>query len=140
MPWTTKDYPISWKNLDPITRKKAIDIANAMLLDGYKEDQAIPIATAQAEKWKENADASDLAELKRKDVTKHKAPTGPSGARLMDDNVIVRYSPAQKEWMVISEEARNADSYHPTKVEAVKRAKEIAAKRGTKVIAEKKTQ
>ena len=140
MPWTTKDYPISWKNLDPITRKKAIDIANAMLLDGYKEDQAIPIATAQAEKWKENADASDLAELKRKDVTKHKAPTGPSGARLMDDNVIVRYSPAQKEWMVISEEARNADSYHPTNVEAVKRAKEIAAKRGTKVIAEKKTQ
>ena len=65
MPWTTKDYPVSWKNLDPLTRKKAIDIANAMLLDGYKEDQAIPIATAQAKKWKEEANASDLAKLKR---------------------------------------------------------------------------
>ena len=140
MPWTTKKYPISWKNLDPITRKKAIDIANAMLLDGYKEDQAIPIATAQAKKWREDADASELAELERKDVTKHKAPTGPSGARLMDDNVIVRYASSQKEWMVISEEAQNADSYHRTKVEAIKRAKEIAAKRGTKVIAEKKLQ
>ncbi len=138
MPWTTQKYPVSWKNLDPITRKKAIDIANAMLLDGYTEDQAIPIATAQAKKWKEDADASDLAKLKRKDVTKHKAPTGPSGARLMDDNVIVRYSPERKEWMVISEEALNADSYHHSKPEALKRAKEIASKRGTKVIAEKK--
>lgn len=45
MPWTMEDYPQSLKNLDKLERKKAIDIANAMLKDGYKESDVIPIAT-----------------------------------------------------------------------------------------------
>lgn len=49
MPWNMKDYPASMKNLDPLVRKKAIDIANALLDDGYPDDRAIPIATSQAE-------------------------------------------------------------------------------------------
>ena len=48
MPWTMNDYPQSWKNMDELERKKAIDIGNAMLKDGYKEGDAIPIATEQA--------------------------------------------------------------------------------------------
>ena len=51
MPWNVRDYPASMKNLDPLVRKKAIDIANALLADGYSDDRAIPIATSQAEKW-----------------------------------------------------------------------------------------
>lgn len=35
MPWNVRDYPASMKNLDPLVRKKAIDIANALLADGY---------------------------------------------------------------------------------------------------------
>lgn len=38
MPWTMNDYPQTWKHLDELERKKAIDIANAMLKDGYKEE------------------------------------------------------------------------------------------------------
>jgi uncharacterized protein YdaT len=32
-------------------RNKAIEIANALLADGYEEGRAIAIATAQAEEW-----------------------------------------------------------------------------------------
>ena len=34
MPWNMKDFPASMKNLDKLTRKKAIDIANALLDEG----------------------------------------------------------------------------------------------------------
>ena len=30
MPWTMEDYPQSWKNMDKLERKKAIDIGKAM--------------------------------------------------------------------------------------------------------------
>ncbi|GHC40433.1 DUF2188 domain-containing protein [Pediococcus acidilactici] len=51
MPWTKKDYPSSMKNLKERVRNKAIEIANALLQEGYDEDRAIPIAISQAEKW-----------------------------------------------------------------------------------------
>jgi uncharacterized protein YdaT len=51
MPWTYDDYPTSLKNLTAEVRRKAIDIANALLDDGYGDGRAIAIATAQAEKW-----------------------------------------------------------------------------------------
>jgi hypothetical protein len=56
MPWTYQDYPASMKNLATPTRHKAIDIANALLDEGYDEGRAIPIATAQAEKWAQRRD------------------------------------------------------------------------------------
>ena len=49
-----------------IGKKKAIDIGNAMLKDGYQEDNAIPIATKQAEDWYKNATEDDLKALKNK--------------------------------------------------------------------------
>ncbi|MFQ4134852.1 DUF2188 domain-containing protein [Nodosilinea sp. PGN35] len=51
MPWSYDDYPTSMKNLTAEVRRKAIDIANALLDDGYGDGRAIAIATAQAEKW-----------------------------------------------------------------------------------------
>lgn len=51
------DYPTSMKNLAPLIRKKAIDIGNALLADGYPDDRAIPIAISQAEKWYQEASA-----------------------------------------------------------------------------------
>ncbi|RYL91011.1 hypothetical protein EWI07_11105 [Sporolactobacillus sp. THM7-4] len=55
MPWTMKDYPASFKNFDPELKKKAIDIANRLLINGYPEGRAIPIAISQAKKWKQHA-------------------------------------------------------------------------------------
>lgn len=66
MPWTMEDYPQSWKNMEPLERKKAIDIGNAMLKDGYKEENTIPIATKQAENWYQTASKKELEELKNK--------------------------------------------------------------------------
>ncbi|WP_172250250.1 hypothetical protein [Saccharibacillus deserti] len=54
MPWNKKDYPQSMKNLDERVREKAIEIANALLDEGYEEGRAIAIATAKAEEWDEN--------------------------------------------------------------------------------------
>lgn len=54
MPWNKSDYPVSMKNLKPRIRHKAIDIANALLDEGYDEGRAIAIATAKAEEWDEN--------------------------------------------------------------------------------------
>lgn len=51
MPWTMIDYPSSLKNLNKATKKKAIDIANALVDEGYNENKAIPIATKQAKEW-----------------------------------------------------------------------------------------
>ena len=53
MPWTIERYPVSMKNLPPVVREKAIVIANALLEDGYGEDQCIRIATAHAREWGE---------------------------------------------------------------------------------------
>ncbi|WP_345784145.1 DUF2188 domain-containing protein [Paenibacillus lacisoli] len=54
MPWNKKDYPPSMKNLDPRIRNKAVEIANALLEEGYEEGRSIAIATARAEEWNEN--------------------------------------------------------------------------------------
>ena len=55
MPWDLNDYPNSMKNMHPLVRKKAIDIANALEEEGYEDDRAIPIAQSQAQEWYDNA-------------------------------------------------------------------------------------
>lgn len=59
MTWTKQDYPASMKNLPAGTREKAIEIANALIDDGYEEGRAIPIALSQAEKWADNDTPKD---------------------------------------------------------------------------------
>jgi len=44
-------YPTSMQFMDAPVRDKAFDIFNALLDEGYEDDQAIPIAIAQAKKW-----------------------------------------------------------------------------------------
>ena len=50
MPWNESHFPRSMTNLPPQVRTKAIEIANALLEEGYDEGKAIRIAIAQAEK------------------------------------------------------------------------------------------
>jgi uncharacterized protein YdaT len=51
MPWTAAYYPASMKNLPPLVRDKAIEIANALLESGHPEGQAIRIGIARAKQW-----------------------------------------------------------------------------------------
>ncbi|AME06387.1 DUF2188 domain-containing protein [Bacillus velezensis] len=67
MPWSMKDYPQSLKNLEEPVKKKAIEIANAMVDEGYEEGRAIPIATSQAKEWKENASKEEIDQLMKHD-------------------------------------------------------------------------
>lgn len=137
MPYTANDYPDSLKNFDEATRLKAIDIINAMLAEGYEEGDAIPIATAQAKAWAEKASATDKKKLRQKDLTDHSA-SGPSGARLLDEDVMVQYRDEDKKWEVRTKGALRADSLHDTKKEAEGRAKAIMAHRDSDLIVRRK--
>jgi uncharacterized protein YdaT len=54
MPWSETSYPQSWKNFTAEVRRKMIEIANSLLGEGYEEERAISIATAQGKEWAEN--------------------------------------------------------------------------------------
>jgi len=51
MPWNSDYFPTSMKNLPPLAREKAIEIANALLAEGMDEGKAIRIAIAKAKEW-----------------------------------------------------------------------------------------
>ncbi len=53
MPWDESYYPASMKNLPPQIRAKAIEIANALLEEGYDEGKAIRVGIAKARQWGE---------------------------------------------------------------------------------------
>ena len=51
MPWNQSYFPQSMRNLPPQVREKAIEIANALLAQGYDEGKCIRIGIAQAKRW-----------------------------------------------------------------------------------------
>jgi len=51
MPWDENSYPASMRRLPSRVRRKAIEIANALLEEGYEEGMAIRIAIAKAKEW-----------------------------------------------------------------------------------------
>ena len=51
MPWNETFYPPAMKHLPMPVRSKAIDIANALLEQGYDEGKAIRIGLAKAREW-----------------------------------------------------------------------------------------
>ena len=53
MPWNESYYPRSMEHLPSLVRSKAIEIANALLEEGYEEGKAIRIAIAKAKEWAE---------------------------------------------------------------------------------------
>src|SRR5690625_6908711 len=86
MPWTLNDYPSSFKNFEKAKKKKAIDISNALIEEGYRENQAIPIAIEQAKEWYDNANEDDRESyLKQGEVTKHDHKY-ESNPELLDEN------------------------------------------------------
>lgn len=53
MPWSATHFPPSMLHLPEPVRGKAIEIANALLEEGYEEGRCIRIAIAQAKRWAE---------------------------------------------------------------------------------------
>lgn len=51
MPWTSDYYPASMRHLSPVTREKAIEIANALLAEQMEEGMAIRVAISRAKQW-----------------------------------------------------------------------------------------
>jgi uncharacterized protein YdaT len=51
MPWTAGQPPVSMRNLPIKVRRKAVEIANALLREGIDEAKAIRIAAAKARAW-----------------------------------------------------------------------------------------
>jgi uncharacterized protein YdaT len=51
MPWYNGDYPPSYKNQPAKLREKAVEIANALLLDGTEEGIAIATGLKRAREF-----------------------------------------------------------------------------------------
>lgn len=138
MPWDTNDYPNSLKNLDTAIRKKAIDIANAMIEDGYKEEQAIPIATEQAKKWHDNASENKINQVIQmsdqdlKDSDDNRSVENP---KLMEKSEHV--IPHEDGWAVKVQGAKQPSNVFSTKEEAAEQAEKIAENKQTSVIIHK---
>lgn len=132
MPWNMRDYPQSMKNLPRLQRKKAIDIANALLADGYPDDRAIPIAMSQAEKWYDDASKSELDELKKEanpsKSDKHGSDANPE---LLDADVEVKHR--DDVWVVRSVGSRRVAGRFHTKRDAVARGRRIASNKGSRL-------
>ena len=82
-----------------------------MLKDGYKEGDAIPIATKQAEEWYKDASKEELEELKHKHITQHQKIHQHD--ELNDEDVHVYYE--DHEWKVKTEDAKQASDTFSTK-------------------------
>jgi uncharacterized protein YdaT len=113
MPWTKGDYPESLKNFEPRTRNKAVEIANALLKDGYEEGRAIAIATSQAKEW-----AEDHPQISRQDKQKRKQE---------DENNNLHVLPFEGKWAVKVEGADEPEFVVDTKAKAVKEALKLAS-------------
>lgn len=125
MPWDLSDYPDSFKNLDQVVRKKAIDIANALLDNDYSEGRAIPIATEQAKEWADNASEEELKSYKySSSPSKGDSHEDTTNEELLDNDVLVYYE--DDSWKVRTKDAKQADSTYDQKDDALKRAEEIA--------------
>lgn len=132
MPWDLKDYPNSMKNLSKLERKKAIDIANALLAEGYEDDRAIPIAMSQAEKWIANASGTEKSDFgKEAAPTKHDRHESKGNPELIAADELVKYEDGQ--WIVIAKGAKQASDTFERKTDAVKRAREVAQNKGSKL-------
>jgi uncharacterized protein YdaT len=60
MPWDSIHYPSAMAHLPNPIREKAIEIANALLAEGYEEGMCIRIAISKAKQWGQARGLIDL--------------------------------------------------------------------------------
>ncbi|MBR7552645.1 DUF2188 domain-containing protein [Allobacillus sp. GCM10007491] len=139
MPWDKNDYPSSLKNFDEATRNKAIEIANAMIEEGYDENRAIPIATDQAKEWADGASKDEKDEMKNisnSTLKDHEEDEYDTDLDLLDNDVLVK--PHEDGWAAQTVGAERADQVFDKKEDAIERAKEIAENKESKVLVQDK--
>src|SRR5699024_11273140 len=125
--------------IDTPELKKAIDIANAMVNEGYDEGRAIPIATTQAKEWYDNATKKEINEVKQmsdQDLRSRDEDADSSRPELLDkgEHVIAH----EDGWAVQAQDAKQPSNVYDNKKDASKRAKEVAKNKGTDVTIHKK--
>jgi hypothetical protein len=54
MVWSTRNYPPTMKTLPARVRRKAVDIGNKLLAEGYQVQRATYIAVSMAREWAEH--------------------------------------------------------------------------------------
>ena len=132
MPWDMNDYPDSMKNFDPLLRKKAIDIANALEEEGYDDDRAIPIAQAQAGEWFDNASEEEKEAFRNeKNPSKEDEHDSSANADLIDNDVEVIFEDGV--WKVQTVDAQRPDQTFEYKEDAVGRAEDVARNKDSAV-------
>lgn len=134
MPWNTNDFPNAFKNFDPLLRKKAVDIGNALLANDYPEEKAIPIAISQAKEWLSDAskDEKEAYQNEKNPTKRDKHDTSSSNPDLLDNDVEVYFE--NDAWIVKTEDAKRPSDTFDKKTDAVNRAKEIAENKDSSVI------
>lgn len=133
MPWDMTDYPDSMKNMDPLLRKKAIDIANALEAQGYDDNRAIPIAHTQAQEWFDNASHEELQTFDNEpNPRKEDEHETTANLDLLNQDVKVFYE--EDRWKVQTVGAKQPDQTFDYKEDAVDRAEEIALNKESKVV------
>jgi uncharacterized protein YdaT len=112
MPWTSKDYPNSMKNLPAPVRKKAIEIGNALLEeDTMMEGVVIATAISRAKDWAANRG------LKTKSTSKNARTTDVK--KHGEDRYVI---PFKGEWAVKEEGKKKVEKVLRNKKSAVKKA------------------
>ncbi|MBG9912893.1 hypothetical protein ABD83_15950 [Bacillus xiamenensis] len=136
MPWTMNDDPDSFQSLETVVRKKALEIANKMMQEGYEEDRAIPIAINQAKEWKKNAAKKEMEYFCSHGSVMPSKKSTSARPELMDHaQHVVKHDEG---WAVQTEKAKRASEVKDTKQEAIDRAKDISTKKGTSVVIHRK--
>ncbi|UCZ54423.1 DUF2188 domain-containing protein [Bacillus shivajii] len=135
MPWDTNNYPSSMKNLKTGIRKKAIEIANAMINEGYTEDRAIPIAIEQGKEWYSHANDKEKNMMVQKSDNELRSQDEDNRSgrpELLDKGEHVLSH--EEGWAVQAEDAKKPSEVFKKKQDAVDRATEIAKNKGTHLI------
>ncbi|MBE9168225.1 DUF2188 domain-containing protein [Pleurocapsales cyanobacterium LEGE 06147] len=128
MPWTYDDYPTSMKNLTAEVRRKAIDIANALLDDGYEEGRAIAIATAQAKKWAKRRDKQIAKKNTGGSTGQAVAPESEKGD---GESIHVVPDPKREGWIATQKQKRIAQGKE--KADVINKAQEKAKAQKTEL-------
>jgi uncharacterized protein YdaT len=127
MPWTNKDFPDSMKNLPQEVRRKAIEIANA-LLEETKMNEGIAIATAisRAKDWAANRGKETQGKVGRPtDVKEHG-----------EDRYVIPYH--EREWAIKNEGSKKVEKVFGNKKEAVQQARQEARKANASLTIQKR--
>lgn len=124
MPWTLDNFPAGTNHLAPLTRKKALAIANGLAAQGFEEKLALSIATSQAKQWYREATVQERHRFDRASTPAQSNSQPPKTSRR---GAAIAVKPDSAGWVVVSRSGDRATEFYQRKTDAVERAKTIAS-------------